>query len=134
MAEKIDTGLKGEEIAARYLADSGFVLLHRNWRSLHHELDIVAEWHGEIVFVEVKTRRNEDVRTALSAVNQKKRNNLILAARHYMNRFYHDVPLPYRFDVITLVGEGPHYRLTHRRRAFSDSDFRPEGKRAVQEW
>lgn len=123
MSKHNDFGKKGEEIAARYLADGGFTLHHRNWRSLHHEVDIVAEWHGEIIFVEVKARRNEDYTTALSAVDQDKRNNLILAARHYMNYFYHGNPLPYRFDIITIIGEGPDYKLTHYRRAFTTNDY-----------
>lgn len=113
-----DLGNKGEEIAARYLADGGFTLHHRNWRSGHHEVDIVAEWHGEIVFVEVKTRRSEEYISALAAIDHRKRRSLVQAARHYMNYFYHDVPRPYRFDVITIVGEGPQYKLTHHRRAF----------------
>ena len=135
MTDKKDFGNKGEEIAARYLADSGFIIHHRNWRSLHHEVDIVAEWHGEIVFVEVKTRRSEAFMTALSAVDRKKRNNLILAARHYMNYFYNGEPRPYRFDIITVVGEGPQYEVSHYRRAFSTNDYQPEGhSRKEIEW
>lgn len=135
MTSRKDFGNIGEEIAARYLSDSGFVLHHRNWHSLHHEVDIIAEWHGEIIFVEVKTRTSEEYSTALSAVDQKKRNNLILAARHYMNYYYKDQSRPYRFDIITLVGEGLEYKLTHYRRAFSSSDYhRPETPRREQEW
>ena len=131
MTDKKDFGDKGEEIAARYLADSGFIIHHRNWRSLHHEVDIVAEWHGELVFVEVKTRRSEAFMTALSAVDRKKRNNLILAARHYMIFFYHDEPRPYRFDIITVVASATtpsRYDVTHYRRAFSDADYQPESQ------
>lgn len=124
MTSRKDFGNTGEEIAARYLSDGGFVLHQRQWRSLQHEVDIVAEWHGEIVFVEVKTRRNEYYATARAAVDQKKMNNLILAARHYMNYYYHDEARPYRFDIITVVGEGPDYELTHYRRAFSPKDYR----------
>lgn len=119
----IEFGQKGEEIAVRYLMDGGFVLHHRNWRSGPHEIDIVADWHGEIVFVEVKTRHSEELVSALSAVDQHKRNNLILAAQHYMALFYHGMPRPYRFDIITIIGESSPYKLTHYRRAFTKEDF-----------
>lgn len=125
-----DLGDIGEEIAARYLSDSGFVLHHRNWRSHHREIDIVAEWYGEIVFVEVKTRRSEDFATALSAVDHKKRHDTILAARHYMNYFFGNQPRTMRFDVITVVGgANDEYELTHYRRAFT-----PESDRYVSEY
>ncbi|SDC67950.1 putative endonuclease [Sanguibacter gelidistatuariae] len=49
-------GRRGEDIAATFLVDAGYVLIERNWRGTRGELDIVA-WHGEeIVVVEVKTR------------------------------------------------------------------------------
>ena len=49
-------GRHGEDIAARYLADAGYVLVERNWRGTRGELDIVARDGDEIVVVEVKTR------------------------------------------------------------------------------
>ena len=49
-------GRHGEDIAARYLVDAGYVLVARNWRGARGELDIVAQDGDEIVVVEVKTR------------------------------------------------------------------------------
>lgn len=49
-------GRRGEDIAARYLVDAGYVLIERNWRGTRGELDIVARDGDEIVVVEVKTR------------------------------------------------------------------------------
>lgn len=49
-------GRHGEDVAARFLAEAGYVVVERNWRGTRGELDIVA-WDGdEIVVVEVKTR------------------------------------------------------------------------------
>jgi putative endonuclease len=49
-------GRYGEDVAARHLAESGFVILHRNWRCSEGELDIVATDGDVLVFCEVKTR------------------------------------------------------------------------------
>ncbi len=56
MAAKDALGRRGEAIAARHLADSGLVILERNWRCPQGEIDLVARDGGELVFVEVKTR------------------------------------------------------------------------------
>jgi putative endonuclease len=56
VAAKDDLGRRGEELAARYLADAGYTILERNWRCARGEIDIVARSGGELVFVEVKTR------------------------------------------------------------------------------
>ena len=43
MAAHNRLGLEGEQIAANYLLSKGYAIRHRNWRSGHKELDIVAE-------------------------------------------------------------------------------------------
>ena len=49
--------IDGEELAARYLAEQGWVVLDRNWRCTHGEIDLVARDGDCLVFCEVKTRR-----------------------------------------------------------------------------
>jgi putative endonuclease len=49
-------GRYGEDVAARHLADSGLMILDRNWRCADGELDIVATDGDVLVFCEVKTR------------------------------------------------------------------------------
>jgi len=110
-------GKIGEETAARYLMHAGYTLLARNWRVGHLEIDIVAEWYGEVVFVEVKTRSSENYMPAVEAVDLKKKENLLQAARAYMSM--HHLDQPCRFDIITVIGPAQPFRLTHRERAFS---------------
>jgi putative endonuclease len=50
-------GAYGEQLAARYLVDSGMQILDRNWRCDQGEIDIVATDGTCLVIVEVKTRR-----------------------------------------------------------------------------
>lgn len=110
-------GTWGETLAARYLTQKGYRLLTRNWRTEHLEIDLVAEWFGELVFVEVKTRSTEEHYTALSAVDKEKRQHLLHAAHAY--KAYHRLDQPYRFDIITLVGSPKAYTLRHYPRAFT---------------
>ena len=104
-------GQIGEEEACRYLIRKGYTLLDRNWRYGHRELDIIAEWYGEIIFVEVKTRSNEDFLPAISAIDEEKLKHLRIAASHYLH--YHDLDQPIRFDIITVVGTKKPFTITH---------------------
>ena len=65
MAQHNELGRLGEQQACRYLAEKGYSLLARNWRLGHLEIDIIADYFGEVVFVEVKTRSSEAIAEAV---------------------------------------------------------------------
>ncbi|WP_028463888.1 YraN family protein [Nesterenkonia alba] len=57
MRAKDRTGLIGEQVAAQWLTTRGHQVLATRWRSRTGELDLVTEHRGDLVAVEVKTRR-----------------------------------------------------------------------------
>jgi putative endonuclease len=65
-------GRYGEELAARYLAEQGLLVVDRNWRCAHGEIDLVARDGDCLVFCEVKTRRTERFGGAVEAVDRRK--------------------------------------------------------------
>ena len=101
--EHLQMGVWGEELAVAYLHEKGYVILERDWHSSHRDIDIIAQKDECIVFVEVKTRRNRIFGDPLQAINYQKRKNLCLAINHYIH--YRKFDNPWRFDVITVVGE-----------------------------
>lgn len=103
LPKHLQTGAWGEEIAAAYLREKGYVILERDWHSGHRDIDIIALHDGSLVFVEVKTRHDNDYAEPESAVNYHKQKNLRLAINHYI-KFRH-VRSPWRFDVITIIGQ-----------------------------
>ncbi len=117
MAEHNEFGKLGEELACRYLAQREYRLLSRNFRFHHLEIDIVADYFGQIVFVEVKSRRSETFVPAELAVDREKRENLRLAALAYLRE--NGIDAPVRFDIITVVGAAAPYDIRHFRAAFS---------------
>jgi uncharacterized protein (TIGR00252 family) len=101
--EHIQTGIWGEELAAAYLREKGYVILERDWRSSHRDIDIIAQQGNCIVFVEVKTRRSRDFADPIKAINYQKQKNLRRAINHYIH--YRKIDNLWRFDVITIVGK-----------------------------
>ena len=116
MARHNELGNEGEWEAMGLLARKGYRLHHRNWRVGHLEIDIVAEWYGVYVFVEVKTRKNKDFSDPIEAVDEEKKRNIIAAANAYMR--YHNLDNGVRFDIITVIGEARPFEVKHYRNAF----------------
>lgn len=118
MARHNEIGKIGEEIASRYLLSKGYVILERDWRLGHMDVDIIAEKDRHLFFVEVKTRTSESFLSAVDAVDMTKRKNIIMAARAYVN--YRKFNFPVQFDIITVVGDVMgDYSVTHYEDAFS---------------
>ena len=99
----LQTGAWGEELAMAYLREKGYVILKQDWRSRHVDIDMVAQQGDCIVFIEVKTRHYSDLSHPLDAVDSKKQRNLLHAISNYLQ--YYRIDNPWRFDVITIVGE-----------------------------
>ncbi len=116
MAEHNLLGNKGEMLAARYLAGEGLAVLEYNWRSGHKEIDLIAKERNILVFVEVKTRRNENYGDVRDAVTPQKMRNIVKAAEAYIKK--HDIDTPIRFDIVTIVGDGERHEIEHIRDAF----------------
>ncbi|MFM9908090.1 MAG: YraN family protein, partial [Chitinophagaceae bacterium] len=85
MASHNETGKKGEELAAAWLEESGFCLLHRNWRHSHYEIDIIATKSNKVHFIEVKTRSSNRFGFPEESVSDKKIENLMQAAEEFLH-------------------------------------------------
>ncbi|NLG33851.1 MAG: YraN family protein [Lentisphaerae bacterium] len=117
------TGDWGETLAARHLQHKGYRILGRNVRfGSRCELDLVARSPAPevLVFVEVKTRRNEAFGRPASAVDRNKRRVLGRAARRYLRRLKVQ-PARIRFDVVEVIGspDHPDPEIRHIENAFS---------------
>src|SRR5215208_1563610 len=84
MLSRRQLGDRGEELAARYLAQQGYRVLARNHRTSFGELDLVAEDGAEIVFVEVKTRFGTLETMPQESVNPRKVDRLTRLAEAFL--------------------------------------------------
>jgi putative endonuclease len=80
------TGRRGEEDAYFHLRRRGYVIVARNFRSPRHhgEIDLIG-WDKDVLcFIEVKTRTTRDVKPAAAAVDRKKRHDIRVVIRDYL--------------------------------------------------
>ena len=94
-------GLFGEDLACDALADRGYTVLTRRYRTRTGELDIVAQ-HGDwLVFVEVKARHDGSFGDPEEAVTLQKQQQMVRMATEYLARTGNpDVAC--RFDVVAV--------------------------------
>lgn len=95
-------GAYGERLAVRHLVDSGLVLLDRNWRCPHGEIDIIARDGDVVVFCEVKTRRGPAYGAPAEAVDERKVTRLRRLAAEWLAQT-RVRPQEVRFDLISVV-------------------------------
>lgn len=100
-------GKKGEAAAERFLRKESFKILYRNFRARNGgEIDLICRDRKErvLVFVEVKTRKNELFGPPHEAVTWRKRNRIIRAAKEWL-RLLDRPEVPFRFDIVEVVTE-----------------------------
>ncbi len=117
MANHIETGKRGEKLAAHFLEKQGYRILERNWRSGHDEIDIIALDENELVIVEVKTLSSEYFGYPEEAVDKKKQRFLIRAAQAYADQVNTDLEI--RYDVVSVFLNKSSHKIYHFKDAFT---------------
>ncbi len=114
----VRSGDWGERQAEAALRRAGYRLIGRNVRpDDRDELDLVMRDGDVLVFVEVKTRKNETFGAPAEAVDRRKRHALSRAAVRYLTRLRR--PVDFRFDVVEIIGSpGDAPVVRHIRNAF----------------
>ena len=117
--KNIELGEKGESFAARYLeCDCGYTIVAKNYKNKIGEIDIIAQDHKTIVFVEVKTRMTVRYGSPSEAVDKRKQHKIANVAACYLS--YKKLwQRPCRFDVIEVyAGDETAVKINHIKNAF----------------
>ena len=84
MADHNVLGRKGEDKAVAYLESIEYKIVERNWTFHGYEIDIIAEYKGFIIFIEVKTRATNNWGNPEDAVDKHRMRRMIYWASHYL--------------------------------------------------
>ena len=100
MVQNNASGPWGELVAAKYLKKKHYKIIATNYRCKFGEIDIIAANREFLVFVEVKTRKNDEFAAAAAFVDIYKQNRLRSTAELYLAA--NPTDLQPRFDVIEV--------------------------------
>jgi len=105
----------GEAAAAAYLIRQGYVVCERQWHCRSGEIDLIARQGDQVVFVEVRTRRNTPSGSAEESVTPAKQQRLVALAYAYLEAHNLNEHTPWRIDVIAVRIDraGRIVQLTH---------------------
>jgi len=95
--------MRAEGIAADYLVNMGLILLERNFRAGHRELDLImmSSDRKRLHIVEVKSLNEPVCREPYEGVDKKKRRFLISAAADYLRESHLNCEV--QFDVVSVT-------------------------------
>ncbi len=117
MAKNLDIGTQGEALAAAFLLNKGYIILHQNWRFSKAEIDIVCKNDDHLIFIEVKTRSYTYYGEPAEFVTPKKEELMMDAANVYMAEAGYE--WKFRFDIISVVlDKNGNHKIDHVEDAF----------------
>jgi putative endonuclease len=112
----MQTGVNGEREAAEYLAAKGYEVVLRNYRHGRAEIDLIVKKKNLLVFVEVKTRSNQDFGFPEDFVDRAKEELILMAAENYMYEINWGGNV--RYDIVSVLGVGFKREVVHFEDAF----------------
>ena len=100
--DRAELGALGERLAAKYLEKKGYRILERNFRCRMGEIDLIALRGSDLVFTEVKLRKDASYGEAREFVTVSKQRKLLMTAEYYLSARPWAQDLQARFDVIEV--------------------------------
>ena len=112
-------GKKGEDMVTGFLIKNVHTILKRNYLCRFGEIDILAKKEDTLLFVEVKTRKENSLVSPKEAVDSHKIARMIKASQDYLSKTVEEAELQPRFDVaeVILKNDGK-YHLNYIKNAF----------------
>lgn len=100
--DKIEQGASAEACATRLLVAAGYSIVERNFRCKAGELDIVARDGDVLVFVEVRSRSDDEHGSAAEMIRHTKQRRVARVATYYLSTVA-PVFEECRFDVVAIT-------------------------------
>jgi putative endonuclease len=110
-------GRRAEALIAQRLEQQGYIVIARNERVGHLELDIIAQRGNLVVFCEVRARSNDRWITPAHTIDRQKIGRLRRAAGRWLSETglgFKEV----RFDAASVVFDTPEGRVDYFEAAF----------------
>ena len=105
-SKRLSLGRWGEQVAACFLEETGYMILEANIRTHYGEIDLLAKKDDVLIFVEVKTRRSTSLGFPEISITPKKMMHIIASAEAYLQA-HPELTIDWRIDVISILRLDP---------------------------
>lgn len=95
-------GDSGERLAALFLEQRGYTIITRNFRTRAGEMDLIAQDADGLAFVEVRTRRGDQMGTPEESLTPRKRARLIQVAQEFLATHNEYADSAWRIDLVAI--------------------------------
>ena len=102
----------GEDLACKYLVKNEYIILKRNYKNRLGEIDIIAMYKKEIIFIEVKLRTSKQFGKGIESIRFYKKKHIINTAKLFIQQ-NHIENLQIRFDAIEIFVEDEKISINH---------------------
>ncbi len=102
---KRQVGNSFEDMACKFLRDSGAHVIERNFRAFRGDIDIIAMDGRYLCFIEVKYRKDSKYGSAEAAVNFSKQKQICKLSKFYLYSKKKSEDIPIRYDVIAITSD-----------------------------
>lgn len=114
-------GKEMELLACRYLQRQGLKLIVQNFSCRLGEIDLIMLDKSQLVFIEVRFRKNHHFGTPLETINFMKQQKLIKTAMFYLQKNQQAADAACRFDVIAISSHGESPQVEWVKNAFEST-------------
>ena len=111
-------GTQAEDQACRFLLARGLRLIDRNYHCRHGEIDLIMQDADNLVFIEVRYRRQHRYGSGAESVDRRKQLRIVHCAADYLYRHPRAAALAARFDVVALTPNRADLKIEWIRNAF----------------
>lgn len=114
-------GNKGESIAEDYLKRKGYKIIRKNYRCRFGEVDIIARDNDTIVFIEVRTKQNDNFGSPQDSITPAKIEKISKTSLSFIQE-KKLTGFSYRFDFIAITFPQGKPNIEHIENAFVPSN------------
>ncbi len=111
-------GANAEALACRFLQQQGLRLIACNYHCRQGEIDLIMQDTDNLVFIEVRYRRQSRYGSGLESVNRRKQQRIAQCAAHYLHQHPRAANYAARFDVVALTANAEDPKIEWIRNAF----------------
>ena len=113
------TGSQGEQLVVDKLLGEGYEIVARNYTRPYGEIDIIARSAQELLFIEVKTRRNP-LFDPVEHISRSQQKRIVTVAKHFLATHTGADNIICRFDVALVITQQGTTTISYLANAFTE--------------